>query len=141
MNSFESLTRFIPLLQDGDIGGWVFDEENDGSPEQPMRAPYVRYSEKVSSFIDALLQIVRTLIKEGSYDYYSVLQDSGLSYQEPVLAKADVSNLDGRTIIAMMNAVLAGERFSDGAMGRFIANGCIVRWLERLKEIDNGLGI
>lgn len=49
---------------------------------------------------------------------------------------ADVSELDGRTVIALLVGAMRADRFSDGAFLGFCKNGSIIRWLERLKAID-----
>ena len=52
MNQFENLTKYIPRLEDDTVGTWVIDRKNDGTPEHPIQAPYVSYSEMVYNFID-----------------------------------------------------------------------------------------
>ncbi len=37
----------------------------------------------------------------------------------------------------MMRYVFSLERWSDGLVLEFCRNGCFLRWLERLKEIDD----
>ena len=51
MNKFESLIKYLPLLDDN-IGTWVIDRENDGTPEFPIQMPFVDYSEIVHHFIE-----------------------------------------------------------------------------------------
>lgn len=132
------LTRFIPLLKEDRIGEWVFDKENDGSIEHPKRAPYVRYSETVNRFVDALIKVTKDSTPRGAYyDYIQILQDSGITWPDVDLGAVDVSVLPGKTIIAMMNTVVARERFGEGLISRYMKNGTIVRWLERLKELDD----
>ncbi len=137
MGDYEKLTQFIPWLQEDEIGGWVFDEENDGTPEHPKRAPYVRYSKTVNRFVDAVIDMARGFAAEdGTFFPYDELKKAGLTELPVTFNDVDVSRLGGKTVVAMINAVIAGERFSDGEVGGFIKNGCIIRWLERLKEID-----
>ncbi len=138
MNNYEKLTQFIPWLQGEDeLGSWIFDSETDGTPEHPKKAPHFRYSKTVHRFILAVAEVSKN-ISDGNYFVfpYKVLQDSGLSDRMDILETADVSNLSGNTIIAMLNAAIAIERFSDGIFGHFIKGGHVIRWLERLKEID-----
>ena len=136
MSDYERLFQFIPWLQEDDAGEWVFDKENDGSPEHPKHAPYFRYSNTVNRFLDALFAETKKLSEDGPFPCYEIVMESGLSWHEADLEETDVSHLPAKTILAMISVIVAGERFSDGAIARFIGNGCIVRWLERLKEID-----
>ena len=52
MPDFERLTKYIPLLDQADIGIWVIDKENDGTIEHPIQFPFVAYSKLVSNFIE-----------------------------------------------------------------------------------------
>lgn len=49
---------------------------------------------------------------------------------------ADVSNLDGYTILFMIFSTIRGERFCNGLVSGYIENGSMDKWLSRLKEID-----
>ena len=53
------------------------------------------------------------------------------------MSEADVSSLDGQCIMALIMGAVRAERFCDGALLRFFREGCIRKWLERLKEIDD----
>jgi hypothetical protein len=39
-------------------------------------------------------------------------------------------------VIALLTGAVRVERFYNGALLYFFKEGCILRWLERLKEID-----
>ncbi len=137
MSDYERLVQFIPWLQEDDVGEWVFDKENDGSPDHPKHAPYFRYSKTVNRFLDALFAETKKLSeKDGHFEYHEAIMESGLSWHPSDLEEADVSCLPAKTILAMLTSVVAGERFCDGLMARFITKGFFVRWLERLKVID-----
>lgn len=43
MYRFEKLTKYIPLLDQTEIGNWVIDTENDGTIEHPIQFPFVAY--------------------------------------------------------------------------------------------------
>ena len=53
---------------------------------------------------------------------------------------ADVSALDGKTVMALLVGAVRAERFCDGALLGFLETGCIGRWLQRLRQIDEGMG-
>ncbi len=134
MEKHEILTQFIPLLQEVDeIGGWGKSKDDRVIHGKPVQSLAFQYNETVDRFIRTVLEETP---EEEYFSYNKTLEENGLSYKQPVLAAADVSNLDSKAIIAMLNAIIAGERFSPGAVGHFIKNGCIIRWLERLKDID-----
>ena len=47
MYRFEKLTKYIPLLDQTEIGNWVIDTENDGTIEHPIQFPFVAYSRAI----------------------------------------------------------------------------------------------
>lgn len=49
---------------------------------------------------------------------------------------ADVSELDGQAVMALLLGAVRAERFCDGALLDFFGGGSMRRWLLRLKEID-----
>jgi hypothetical protein len=51
---------------------------------------------------------------------------------------ADVSSLDVKCVIALLMGAVRAERFGDGALLGFFKSECILRWLQRLKSIDEG---
>ena len=55
------------------------------------------------------------------------------------MESADVSALDGQTVMALLVGAVRAERFCDGALLGFLESGCVERWLRRLREID-GVG-
>lgn len=42
----------------------------------------------------------------------------------------------GRAVMALIVASMRGERFCDGFLLRLLNEGCVVKWLKRLDEID-----
>ena len=74
MSKYDSLVKYVCILDGDSFGSWVIDRENDGTLEHPIQMPYVSYSDMVHHFIG------------------------------------------------------------------FFKDGSIRKWLERLKELDNGSG-
>ena len=52
------------------------------------------------------------------------------------MSGTDVSELDGRAVMALLLGAVRAERFCDGALLGFFGDGSMRRWLLRLKEID-----
>ena len=51
----------------------------------------------------------------------------------PVLKKGEY----GECVVALLLVADRAERFSEGTLFRLLKNGSILRWLIRLKEIDD----
>ena len=72
----------------------------------------------------------------GVRDYRGVLDSYGLPDEESVLA-ANVSKCDGKCTLAMIVTIVRSDRFCEGLLLRYLGNGMMLKWMKRLKEIDD----
>ncbi|WP_373738269.1 DUF6508 domain-containing protein [Jeotgalibaca porci] len=49
---------------------------------------------------------------------------------------ADVSSLNAQCVLALLMGAVRAERFCDGALLDFFKSGYILKWLERLQNIE-----
>ena len=133
---YESLTSFIPKLQNDSYGKWFVDNENDGSTEQPSHMPFVGYSQTAHEFIDAVYDFVDSHERMELGRYGDILNKAGIEWGADSMENANVEVLDGTTVMALIIGILRADRFCEGALLGFLKNGCIVKWLRRLQEID-----
>ena len=136
MNKFENLIKYLPLLEDDNIGTWIIDRENDGTPEHPIQMPFVNYSEMVHDFIKDVYDFEEKNKDFELTRYGEILEKNGLEWGSKSMSEADVSSLDGQCIMALIMGAVRAERFCDGALLGFFKDGSIKKWLERLKKID-----
>lgn len=129
---YEELTAFLPVLRDAGYGEWIFDRENDGTPEKPMHLPYVDYSREVREFESAVSRFVRQHPGMGVPLRYCPIPDEW----KDASGKPIVSKLDGSTVVSMIAEVIRSERFCDGAVLGAFRDGSMTNWLARLEEID-----
>lgn len=137
MKQFDSLTKYIPLLDADEIGHWHIDRENDGTPEHPIQFPFVVFSEMVSHFIDDVYAVVDAFPEWELNHYGQILEQNGMKWEKESMSGAIVDDLDARCICALLVGAVRAERFCDGALMSFFKNGSITRWLQRLKELGN----
>ena len=135
MSKFAELTKYLPLLENDNIGSWIIDRENDGTPEHPIQMPFVNYSEMVHRFIDDVYDFSDNNKDFELNRYGEILERNGLEWSLKAMSEADVSTLDGQCIMALIMGAVRAERFCDGALLSFFKDGSIRRWLERLKEV------
>ena len=138
MNRYERLTRYLAQLDDDNVGTWITDKENDGSPEHPIQMPFVNYSDMVHHFLDDVYEYVETCKDLGLNKYGEILERNGLEWGAKSMSEADVSKLDAQCVMALIVGAVRAERFCDGALLGFFKDGSIQKWLTRLKEIDGG---
>jgi len=134
---YEKMTAFIPLLENDEFGRWT-ELCGDGSDANPYEWPHVDYSRNVRVLEKEVYHFSDAHPEYGLNRYSDILHVYGLDRDEEALAGADVSALDGVTVLAMLYSVIRAERFCDGALLDYCRSGHVVRWLKRLKEIDDG---
>ena len=138
MCRFDSLTKYLPQLSDDSFGTWIIDRENDGSPEHPIQMPFVNYTELVHNFIDDVMRIVDQNPEMELTHYGRILNDNGIEWNSQSMSEADISKANVTCVLALLVGAIRAERFCDGALLGFFKDGSIRKWLERLKEIDEG---
>ena len=136
MNKFENLIKYLPLLEDDDIGTWIIDRENDGTPEHPTQIPFVDYSEMVHNFIKDVYDFEEKNKDFELNRYSEILEKNGIEWDSKSMREADVSSLDGQCVMALIMGAIRAERFGDGALLSLFKDGSIKKWLERLKKIQ-----
>ena len=136
MPDFERLTKYIPLLDQADIGIWVIDKENDGTIEHPIQFPFVAYSKLVSNFIKDVGIFVEENSEMHLTRYGEILEACGLEWSTQSMSGAIVEDLDAKVVCALIVGAVRAERFCDGALLNFFKNGSMMRWLCRLQEIN-----
>lgn len=136
MSKFETLTRHIAELNDDNIGSWVIDRVNDGTPEHPKQMPFVDYSRMVQQFIKDVYEFSEQNADFRLNRYGEILERNGLEWGMNSMCQADVSCLDEKCVMALIMGAVRAERFCDGALLGFFKNGTIRKWLERLEEFD-----
>lgn len=136
MGKYDELTKYIPLIRDDSFGEWIFDKENDGSMEHPSHMPFVRYSSVIDALHEDIYKFCEAHPEYEHMRYKDTLEANGLAWGQKAMEEADVSDKDAKCVIALLMGMTRAERFCDGAMLAFLKKGCVLRWLERLKEID-----
>ena len=54
------------------------------------------------------------------------------------MSKADVTDMSSRTVMALILGAIRADRFVEGTLLKFLDEGHIMKWLLRLKRIDEG---
>ena len=136
MSKFAELIKYLPMLENDNIGSWIIDRKNDGTPEHPIQMPFVNYSEMVHRFIDDVYDFSENNKDFELTRYGEILERNGLEWGSKSMSEADVSSLDAQCVMALIMGAVRAERFCDGALLGFFKDGSIRRWLERLHELE-----
>lgn len=134
---FESLTKHLPAIENAEgFGNWVVDRESKGTMNDPIKMPYVNYGTTVADVEQAIYDFVDEYSEYELTHYHDILERNGLEWSSQAMSGADVSELDGQAVMALLLGAVRAERFCDGALLDFFEDGSMRRWLLRLKGID-----
>ncbi|CAM2861758.1 DUF6508 domain-containing protein [Erysipelothrix tonsillarum] len=136
MSEFDILSKYIPIIQADSIGEWAIDNEYDGTLEHPIQMPFVDYSEMVDNFIDDVYAFEESNKDMELTRYEDILKDNGLEWDSESMKNADISSLNAQCVLALIMGAVRSERFCDGALLDFFKSGCILKWLDRLNNIE-----
>ena len=117
-------------------GEWIIDQENDGTLEHPIQWPFVGYSELVYEFEHEFYQFAESHSEYQLTSYGDILERNSLKWAGEEMRNADVDRPDAQCVLALIMVAIRAERFCDGALLGFFKDGCILKWLKRLKDID-----
>lgn len=126
---YENLTKYLDVFKEESHGQWVIDENK-------VHFPYVNYTDEVRNFLGDVMAFVDGHKEMRLSNYYDILEDLGIEMSTEAMAEADAESLDGRALMALIVASMRGERFCDGFLLHLLDEGCVVKWLKRLDEID-----
>ena len=134
---FESLTKHLPAIENAEgFGNWVVDRESKGTVDDPIEMPYVNYGTTVADVEQAIYDFVDEHPEYELTHYHDILERNGLEWGSQAMSGADVSELDGQAVMALLLGDVRAERFCNGALLGFFEDGSMRRWLLRLKGID-----
>lgn len=118
-------SRWEPKVQSG-----------DSSLENPFQMPYMVFDEVVKNFIREVYRFEEKHPEYGLHQYGEILKQNGLSWEMDSMAKAESSQLEGKCVVALIIGAIRADRFCEGVLKDFYDRGCILKWLNRLKELD-----
>ncbi|WP_448983008.1 DUF6508 domain-containing protein [Olsenella uli] len=135
---YERLTRLLPEFGgDNEYGEWVIDRKSKGTANDPIQMPFVDYGGTVGSLMREIYAFEEEHPEYGLNRYNDILADSGIDWSTESMTEADVARLDGKGVTALILGAVRADRFCEGALLEFCENGCMARWLGRLKELDD----
>ena len=134
---FESLTNHLPAIENAEgFGNWVVDRESKSTMNSPIKMPYVNCGTTVADVEQAIYDFVDEHPEYELTHYRDILERNGLEWGSQAMSGADVTELDGQAVMALLLGAVRAERFCDGALLGFFEDGSMRRWLLRLKEVD-----
>lgn len=130
---YEKLIAYLPSLNGEKHGKWV-----SGKSKDPSASPFgfLMYDRTGDGIMHEVYRIVDRYPQMGLNRYQEILEKNGIHWNKQEMKEADVSKWDDQGVMALLVGILRADRFVEGVYKEFLENGCIRRWIERLKEID-----
>ena len=129
MHPFDSVTQYIPQLEQGDSFARIVRE---GSIAGVTVLPSVEYTPLAKSIVSAIYEITDNNEKYSMVNLLAIYDSSPFS--ETPITQVDVSTLDTASILALLAAILHMERWDSGTLYSFYYSGKLLDCLKRLKE-------
>lgn len=98
--------------------------------------PHISNRDVIFNFIRDIHKFVEDNPSLEINDYRAVLKRNNIEWNSTSMINADIQNLNDQAILASLFGVVRAERWNEGVIGLFIQNGTFIKWLEKLKELD-----
>ena len=125
---YEELTALIPALQRENFGDHKTIAEEDYYGRGNFGEAAHRLKAEIRHFVEKHPEFNLT-------QYSDILDANGL-WGGNAAENADVEKLDGKVVMALLVAAWRVDRIYGGTFVSFYESGHILKWLERLKAID-----
>lgn len=133
---YYELTRFLPIFDADHYGEWYTDNSADGSFEHPFHLPFFSYNDDIEEFSSAVRFFIDNHPEMGLEHYKEILRENSIEIE--TIKEVDISKCDGRCICAMIVANVLAEKFCEGAILGSCKDKTFVKWLKRLRKLDEG---
>ena len=135
---FKILTKYIGKLENELLcGQWIYWGDDDGTSKDPIYMPYETYEELVNSFIREFYEFSDNHPKYQLSEYVSILNYNNINWNRKSMRKASIELLDDKCTLALIMGAIQAETISKMAFLNFLDDGSIIKWLKRLKSIDD----
>ena len=130
---YEKLAAYLPALNGEKHAEWV-----SGKTKDPSVSPFgfLVYDETGEGVMREVYRIVDRCPQLELNRYQAILEKNGIHWSKNEMEAADVSDWNEQGVMALLVGILRADRFVEGVYQEFLENGCIRKWIERLKEID-----
>ena len=136
---FRTLTKYIVRLENKEsFGEWKLDDKNDDFHEHPVHMPYVNYNIPVDLFVEEFYQFSDSHPEFELTKYGAILEGNGVKWDGNEMRSADADMHSAQCVLALIMGAIRADRFCEGTLLGFFESGSVLKWLKRLKEIDDG---
>ena len=131
--TFHVLTKYIGKFAEMERS----EEPADGSVRvHEGETAATRFSGSITVFEDEFYAFTKEYPAYHLANYANILESHGLEWSERGVSAADVGKMDAQSVFALITGVVRAEHLCGGVLKTFFENGAMLKWLQRLREID-----
>ena len=95
-----------------------------------------QFSGSITVFEDEFYAFTKEYPAYHLANYADILESHGLEWSERGVSAADVGKIDAQSVFALITGAVRAEHLCGGVLKTFFENGAMLKWLQRLREID-----
>ena len=130
MSRFDEITKYIPRLENGELFATIIREETRPGV---ISLQVIEYTPLAKEIINAFYAITESR-EDYSIDNLLAFYDRS-PFAETVITKVNVSELDEKSVLSIIAAVLHMERWDNGTLHTFYTSGKLLECLKRLSTL------
>ena len=133
---FEKLTDYINGMKTDFFKEWLIDPVKPVGSLDYHLIGYDNLGDWIRCFENDVYDFERNNPEYHLNRYGNILEENGLKWDQESMENASVDDLDAQCVLALILGAIRADRFYSGIFLHFLKCGAILRWLERLEEID-----
>ncbi len=128
---YKMITDHIEKLTGIEYACWTTKNEKG----EDVRTYYPLYHDAVFDFL-ADFRVFADSYPIELRNHRERIEKAGIKYNTIEFMRADIKKLPADVIFAMISETIRIDRFCDGVFLDSLENGCFLKWLERIKVLD-----
>lgn len=134
---YNSLISFLPSFKGIEYSEKFPQYQNgDGTMERPYIMLHYAYANVICEFENVVYAFEEKYPEFQLNNYQELMLLEGISWGIESMSNANVSQMSGQMVMALILGAIRAERYSSGALNHFFESGCIEKWLQRLAELE-----
>ena len=134
---FEPLTKFIgPLGEIQKPGVWRSELYDENGNVTELVIPYIDYCDTIKQFVAAVEKFNEDFPQFHMLKYMAELKAKHIYWDVDAMKVPDATRLSDRTVLSLLMGMVRGEYFCAGVIEEYVTERHVIRWLERLKYLD-----
>lgn len=137
-SKFKVLTKYIGQISSTEFFDKDFaQDENKNIRSSIFREVSKDFNDIVNIFVEEFYDFSESHPEYNLTNYAEILEENCLKWDDKSMRSAYMDSLDEKCTLALIMGGIRADRFCDGALLSFFKDGFILKWLKRLRAIDD----